>query len=156
MTVNICIGGAEILPQDPDDPDCEMAIQVGFIERDDDVPFRLGIWESNRIDYHYRFLENFCREVGILDVFFCVYVNGDRTENHVELYGNPGVKWLSDSTLRTFKNALDSYQARYPNIKIKDEITSDTIKIYLHILTWLVYWCERALKEAKRPGLEIS
>lgn len=156
MTVNICIGDAEISPQDPGYLDCEMGIGVGLIERDDDVPFRLGIWESNRLDYCYSFLENFCREVGLLDIFFCVYVNSDGSENHVELYGNPGVLWLSHNTLRTFKDTLDSYQSRYPDVKIKDEITSDTVKIHLHILTWLVYWSERALREAKRPGIEIS
>ena len=156
MTVNICIGHAEISPRDQDDLDDEMNIAVGVIERDDEVPFSLGIWESNRLDYNYSFLENFCREVGILDIFFCVYVNDDGSENHVELYGYPGVIWVSDNTLRSFKNALNGYQAKYPDIKIQDEITSDTVKVYLHILTWLVYWSERALRDAKRPGIEIS
>ena len=58
MTVNICIGHAEISPRDQDDLDDEMNIAVGVIERDDEVPFSLGIWESNRLDYNYSFLEH--------------------------------------------------------------------------------------------------
>lgn len=151
MGMSIRIGNARIRPQDPMFPHYEMDIETEFLARDDNVPFTLGIWASNEIEPSYCDWISFCGEVGIFEAFFYIDRNGDPWA-----YGDPGAVFLSKDILDSFKEALETYQAKYPDVQIKDELTTDTVKTYLHYLNWLIYWSERALKNEDTPAIGIG
>lgn len=128
-----------------------LSFKVPRIDRDDDVPFSLGIWGSNEIIPTYGFWQDFCVDLGITDLFYY-----ELESKGLGCHQYPGVLAITEEVITKLKTALEDYQKRYPDIEIKDELTTDLTRTYLHGLRWLIYWSERAFKSGPLPGISLS
>lgn len=140
---------AKTFPEDRD-------VGAGVIEDyHDEAPVNSSNNKSNEILPSYVGWAEFCRDVGLYNVFFAGRPNvdwwkdSDGDENEGIIQEHPGAVKLTEEHLKKFKQAKQSYLARpEPRSGYSEE---DGVDWNLRRLNWLVYWTEYSLLNHEYP-----
>lgn len=110
---------------------------------------------SNRIYPSYSQWAEFCRRVGLYEVFYAGQQGGDwwtddeGKEHEGLIYCHPGATELTEAHYRAFVRASESYQPRAQDVVIEEN--GEAVDFNRRRLDWLVWWTRWVLDNCQYP-----